>query len=319
MSYLKNVKVAGAAAAALTIAAVASPTLAAGSTVTASATYACHIGLVGADASPVASYVFAAPPATLAAGQKVALASDAASASVTIDTFTNAVVAGLGWKSFSGTIKTTPTNTKAGLDLTIPKTALTPPNNADPTQSTTTSSAPLAKNLLLRYTTVGTKTLTLGNLGAVHLQGYDAAGDPLGGATGSADFPSTSNGRCTDKATSTVLKTSVPANATVKVVKDTTKAAVTAASYSKAKKKTTASAKVTSHFGLKPTGSVKFVLKKGTTTVKSFMATVNSKGVAKGVLAKTLKKGKYSVTAKYLGNANLKASATSAKKTFSVS
>jgi hypothetical protein len=101
-----------------------------------------------------------------------------------------------------------------------------------------------------------------------------------------------------------------PAAVTTTVVKDKTTTNVTSAKYVKAKKLTNASAKVASHFGLKATGSVKFFLKKGTHTLKSVTAKVNSKGIAKAALKKGLSKGKYTVTAKYAGNGSLKGSSS---------
>jgi hypothetical protein len=103
---------------------------------------------------------------------------------------------------------------------------------------------------------------------------------------------------------------------TITVSKDKT-TTVTTASYSAAKKIATGKAKVKSHFGLKPTGKVKFSLKKGTHVLATLSDKVNSKGIAlvhfKGVKAK----GKYTIIGKYAGNSNLKGS--SGSDTFSVS
>jgi hypothetical protein len=102
---------------------------------------------------------------------------------------------------------------------------------------------------------------------------------------------------------------------TITVSKDKT-TTVTTASYSAAKKIATGKAKVKSHFGLKPTGKVKFSLKKGTHVLATLSDSVNSKGIAlvhfKGVKAK----GKYTIVGKYAGNSNLKGS--SGSDTFTV-
>jgi hypothetical protein len=73
---------------------------------------------------------------------------------------------------------------------------------------------------------------------------------------------------------------------------------------------------VKSHFGLKVTGKVKFILKKGTHKIKTMKDKLNKKGVAKVKFSGVKKPGKYSITAKYGGSANMKGS--SDKATFKV-
>ena len=76
-------------------------------------------------------------------------------------------------------------------------------------------------------------------------------------------------------------------------------------------------AKVRSHFGLKATGKVKFVLKRGTHKVVTQKSKLNKKGIAKFMQMNVRKHGKYTLKATYLGNKALKTS--SGKDTFTVS
>ena len=62
---------------------------------------------------------------------------------------------------------------------------------------------------------------------------------------------------------------------------------------------------------------VKFTLKKGTHVVKTLKTSLNKKGIAMAQFKHVSKKGKYSITGKYLGSAALKTS--SGKDTFTVS
>ncbi len=103
---------------------------------------------------------------------------------------------------------------------------------------------------------------------------------------------------------------------TIAVSKDKTTTAVTA-SYAAAKDIATGKAKVKSHFGLKATGKVNFILKKGTHKIKTLSGAVNKKGIAKVQFKNVKSKGNYSITGKYLGDHNLKGS--SGKDTFTVS
>ncbi len=102
---------------------------------------------------------------------------------------------------------------------------------------------------------------------------------------------------------------------TITVSKDKTTTA-TSADYNATKNIATGKAKVKSHFGLKPTGSVKFTLKKGTHKIKTLSGKLNKKGIAKVSFKGVKAKGKYSITGKYTGNKALKGS--SGKATFAV-
>jgi hypothetical protein len=291
-AQLKLVGAAGAAA--LAVSALASPALAAG---TASITYTCTTPL--GDAHPSAVYSVANAPAKMAAGQP-----SKTTATFTLDPATTALATGqLGWSKFSGTIKTTPSASKAGLNLKIPRTALGSLGN---------STVAHAKGSTLAGTKVGSFTFALGALGTVSLTGYDSSGTKLG----TVDFPNSDGtfGRCQNDAGSTTLMNGATA-VTTKVVKDTTKTKESA-SYAAKKKKASSSAKVKSHFGTPATGKVTFTLKKGTHKVKTLKGKINKKGVAKVVFKGVKAKGKYSITAKYAGSKSLKGS--SGKDTFTV-
>jgi hypothetical protein len=295
----KNLTLVSAAGAALALtAAAAAPALAAGEE-TADVTYSCNSGA----ASPTASYAVDAPPAKMAAGQTVKLGTTATfSLNATDSGLAQAVLTDQGppvrpATAVGGKI-TTPTSNKAvGLKLSIAKTDF---GNAGAGATT----ADLSGKTLLRSTAVGTFTLKLGDLGKVHLQGYDGTGAP----TQAFDFPS-SDGTftgCVNTAGKTTLKNGTTA-ATVNVVKDKTKTTVGASS--KAKHSVTGTAKVKSHFGLKATGKVKFSLMKGSKTIKT--ATIKLKKQAAKATFSAVKAGKYTVKAKYLGSKTLKASSGS--------
>ena len=246
MSVRTHYKLIGAAgAAALALGALAGPALAAASS--ASVSYTC--GTPFGPIHPSAVYNVASAPATLAVGQPLAT-----TATLHLDPSANGVAQGLGWSSFNGTITTSPSATRAGLNLKIAKTTVNPALGG-------TTDAP-AKGSTLTGTKVGTFTFKLGDLGHVHLNGFDSAGNPA--ATPSADFPNAAAGvtRCTNDATTTNLTVGATP-VTIKVVKDTTKTAEKA-SYSAKKKIATGTAKVKSRFGTAATGKVKFTLKKGT-------------------------------------------------------
>ena len=296
MSVRTHYKLIGAAgAAALALGALAGPALAAASS--ASVSYTC--GTPFGPIHPSAVYNVASAPATLAVGQPLAT-----TATLHLDPSANGVAQGLGWSSFNGTITTSPSATQAGLKLKIAKTTVTPGLG-------TTTDAP-AKGSTLTGTKVGTFTFALGNLGHVHLNGFDAAGNPA--ATPSADFPNAAAGvtRCTNDATTTNLTVGATP-VTVTVVKDTTKTAEKA-KYSAKKNIATGVATVTSRFGTPATGKVKFTLKKGTHKVKVITAKMK-KGKASAAFKHVSAKGKYSITGKYLGSATLKGSAGTAKFT----
>lgn len=290
-THLKLIGAAGAAA--LAIGTVASPALAAG---TASINYTCATPL--GDAHPSAAYSVADAPAKMAVGQPLKT-----TGTFTLDATTTGLATGpLGWSTFKGTIKTTPTASKAGLNLTFPKTTLG--NGAGG------STVANAKGSTLAGTKVGTFTFKLGDIGTVSLTGYDSTGKKLG----TVDFPNSDGtfARCKNDAGTTPLAGTA---VTTKIVKDTTKTTESAA-YKAKTKKAISKAKVKSHFGTPATGKVTFILKKGTHKVKTLTGKINKKGVAKVVFKGVKAKGKYSITAKYAGSKTLKGS--SGKDTFRV-
>jgi hypothetical protein len=304
----KNLKLISAAGAALALtAAVAAPALAAGEE-TADVTYTCSGGL----ATPTAHYAVNAPPAKMVAGQTVKLGT---TSTLTLNPTDSSLAQGalsdpgpppVQATQFNATIKTKPSNKAVGLNLKTAKTDFG--NNGDGSTTATASG-----KTLLRSAAAGTFTLKLGDIGHVHLVGFDSSGNKLK----TFDFPSSdgSFGPCTNDAGKTTLKDSANDPATIKVVKDSTTTAVTAG-YAPAKNQATGTAKVKSHFGLKPTGKVKFTLKKGTHVIKTVTSKLNKKGIAKAAFAGVASHGKYSIVGKYAGNAGLKSS--SGKDTFSV-
>jgi len=310
----KHFKIAGAAgAAALVIGAVATPALAAGE-LSADVTYTCPTTL-GLTPAPLAHYVVDAPPASMVAGQKVSLPTIG---TVTIDTATSSALAappaqgGFGWASFTATIVTPTSGSQVGQNLTVPKSPMSPPGSS--------TTAPLTGKTLVRPTKAGTFTLNLKNLGAasglpagaVTLQGFAADDTQLNNAV----FPDGGAfGQCTNVATKTPLEDVTTAPATITVTKDKSTTA-TKASYNAKKDIATGTATVKGKFGLAGTGKVKFTLKKGTTTLKAISATLNGKGVATAAFKKVKAPGKYSITAKFAGDAALKGS--SGKATFPV-
>jgi Bacterial Ig-like domain (group 3) len=291
-----NLKLVGAVgAAALAISTVAAPAVAAGGS-RATVSYTCKTPIT--PATPSAVYKVAKAPAKMAVGQPLKT-----TAVFTLDATTTALAEGLGWSKFSGTIKSKPTDTLAGLKLKFPKTTLG--NGAGGTTVADATGSTLAG------TKVGQFTFALGDLDDVVLNGFDASGQPAG----SVEFPTKGSfGKCKNDAGTTQLMTGTNP-VIVKVVKDTTKT-VASAKYSSKTKTAKGKAKVTSHFGTKVTGNVKFILKKGTHKLKTIKSAVNKKGIAKAAFKHVKAKGKYSITAKYLGSATLKSS--SDKATFTV-
>jgi hypothetical protein len=295
----KNLTLVSAAGAALALtAAVAGPALAAGEE-TADVNYSCDGGI----ATPTAHYAVDAPRAKMAAGQTVKLGTTATfSLNATDSATAQAVLTDQGppvrqATAVGGTITTKTSNGAVGLDLKIAKTDF-----GNGTAGAT--DANVTGKTLLRSTSVGTFTLKLGDIGKVHLVGFDSTG----AETQAFDFPSpdgTFTG-CVNTAGKTTLKNGATA-ATVKVVKDKTTTTVGASS--KAKHSVTGTAKVKSHFGLKAKGSVKFRLMKGSKTIKSVTKTLK-KQAAKATFT-GVKSGKYTVKAKYLGSKTLKSSSGS--------
>jgi len=298
----KHVKLIGAAgAAALTVGAIASPALAAGEE-TADTAYTCVTGL--GNASVAASWAVDQPPASMVAGQTSKLGT---TVTLTLDAATTQLAQnGLMWDHFNGSITTTPTGNRVGNNITIPMTTLG--NSSGSTVSNATGKT------LVKPTAAGTYTLKLGNLGLVTLNGFDASNASLGTVT----FPNGdgSIGPCNNNAGSTTLANASAQPATVSVSKDKSKTATTA-KYVGKKHVAKGTAKVKgAKFGLPGTGKVKFILKKGTHTVKTLKGKLNKKGIASVSFKNVTKKGKYSITAKFGGDKALKSS--SGKDTFKV-
>lgn len=108
-------------------------------------------------------------------------------------------------------------------------------------------------------------------------------------------------------------KCTMPANTrtmdTVKYVRSPTRTATTAR-YSKAHKKVTAAAKITSTSGVGASGSVLFALYKGSTELMSATKTIAG-GKASAVFSGISKKGSYKVVATYGGSGKLAGSSSS--------
>lgn len=282
--------IAVASASALAIGTAAGAAVATGPS-TATVQYSCTTSF--GPATPSASYTVSEAPATMAAGQPLAT-----TAAFTLDSGTTGLATGvLHWTSFSGTITTAPSATQAGLKLTIPKTTLG--NGAGGSTNATATGKTLAGTL------PGPFTFLLGNLGRVTLNGFTGTTP-----AGSVVFPTAGSfGQCTNTAVggTTPLQDATPANVTTTIVKDTT-TTTASATYSARKDLATGIAKVRSHFGLKPTGKVSFVLKRGTHKIAATRATLNTKAIAKAQFKGVKRPGRYTIIEKYLGNASLKAS-----------
>lgn len=276
MSLRSNtqLKLVGAASAALMIAgAVASPALAAPVTVN----YTC-----GPVAIPM-TFDVGTLPTSLVAGQKVT--QSLVSGSVHLDQTAVGVAQSQGWTSVSGTATGTGSDGATPYNLTIPQTAV-------PATPGATLDIPATGAFKLAPTKAGTYTVSAG-ASTAFIQGYNASGP-----ANSITLPCTPP---TDG--SNVL-------GTISVSKDKTKTTPTA-TFSSTKHMVKGKAKVKSHFGLKPTGKVKFTLMRGTQKVGPVQKIkVNAKGVAKGAMwMNVTKHGKYTLKAKYLGNNALKTSA----------
>jgi hypothetical protein len=302
----KHLKLVGAAgAAALTVGGLTAPALAGVPANTADVHYTC--ATAAGNTTPEIQFGFNSAPASVVAGKTVKVPG---TQTVTIDATTSGLAHTVFlWDSFKGTVKTTPTAKRAGLNIKIPKTTI--PNQVDGTTVATTTG-----NVLVRAFKAGTYTMKLGSLGHVHLQGLDASGNPIpANSNGVADFPNAdgSFGRCKNNAGSTTVK-NAGTPVTIKVTKDKSTTAAKA-SYNAKKDKATGTAKVKGHFGLPGTGKVKLTLKKGTHTVKSMKVKLNKKGVATGAFKHVKAKGKYSISASFKGDAALKGSSDKAKFT----
>jgi hypothetical protein len=303
----KNLKLTGAAGAALGLAvAVAGPAMAAGE-FTGTTTYNCTV------AAPAVTFAMDTPPAKMAAGQTVKVP-DKSDFTLDAGTTTLAQTA-LGWSKVGGSVASTPTNAHSGLALTLPKTDLN--NNGD---GTTTAHA--TGNALLRSTKVGTYTVNFAKFDAV-LQGYNADGtkhgDPFILSDNTNSTPPPSGPACVnlDPSGATTPKDAGANPATVTVVKDKTTTKVKSATFSKAKHQIKATTKVASHFGIKATGKVTVLLKRGTKTVDKVTSKLNKKGIATSTFKNVKKAGKYTVKASYKGSSNLKGSKGSKSVTVS--
>lgn len=301
----KNLKLTGAAGAALALAAaVAGPAMAAGE-FTGTTTYNCTV------AAPTVTFAMDTPPAKMAAGQTVKVP-DKSNFTLDAGTTTLAQTA-LGWSKVGGSVASTPTNAHSGLKLSLPKTDLN--NNGD---GTTTAHA--TGNALLSSTKVGTYTVNFAKFDAV-LQGYNADGtkhgDPFILSDNTNTTPPPSGPACVnlDPSGATTPKDSGSNPATVTVVKDKTTTTVKA-TFAKAKHQITAKSKVASKFGIKAKGKVTVTLKKGAKVIKTVHSKLNKKGIAVSTF-KVTKAGKYTVKTKYAGSSNLKPSSGSKSVTVS--
>jgi Big-like domain-containing protein len=242
-------------------------------------TYECQI-LGTTDATLDAGSI----PATMTAGQ---VKKPDTTVVVHLSSDQTTIAGGLG-NHVKGSLAAPAKPSKIGLDLTIPKTKI---HAGDPQDITASGKGKI------KPTKAGTITLKAGDVAAkLHL---------TGGPTGPTDADQT----CTAPTDST-------ANLGKIVVSKDKSKTTPSGSYSATKKAASLKAKVKgATFGLAGTGKVKFTLKKGSKSVGSATGKLK-KGVAKVKLKKSLKNGKYTVVAKFKGDAGLKGS--SGKGTFKV-
>jgi hypothetical protein len=288
-THLK-IATAAAGAAALAIGTIASPALAASHTVV----YNCPLfaaanafpGSNGHEEDVMSDFDPGTLPASIAVGQTV---TNTATMVVHLDPFQTGAAHTFG-SSVDGDLVADGANGTLPFDLTFPTTTI-PGNGTD--SMTINAAGPIS----FKGTRTGTMAISLGDMTAnltVHNPpAPDGPPVPVQ-CTGPTDGSQNVG--------------------TITVVKDrtTTKAS---ASYSAKKDKATGKAKVSSHFGTKATGKVVFTLRKG--TKKMGKATVSLKnGAASHVFSKVKKAGKWSITAAYQGNSNLKSS--SGKASFRV-
>lgn len=273
-----------AAASSLVLGAVVAPAFATGDE-SATVAYTCPAPF--GDAHPAIRIVVDQPPATIVAGQAVRLGSVATFA---LDAATTQHARDdLGWGSLDGTITTVPTGSRVGLRLNLAGT---------PLAATGATNAPVSGTTLLRPTAAGPDTLRLGNLGDLVLHGLDGSGRPVS----SLEFPASGGfGTCTDDATTTALTNDAGAPVVVKVVRDST-TTTTSASYSSARNRATSVVRVSSRFGLVPTGKVAFTLRKGTHVLATQRVRLDGHGVARARFASVVRAGRYSVVGVYPGS-----------------
>jgi len=84
-----------------------------------------------------------------------------------------------------------------------------------------------------------------------------------------------------------------------------------------ATRRATGTAQVTSHFGLRPTGTVAFRLQRGTQVIKTVHSTLDRHGAARAAFPKVTRPGRYSIVVAYGRNAALTGS--TGQDTFTVS
>jgi hypothetical protein len=279
---------AAAGAAALAIGTIASPALAASHTVV----YNCPLfaaanafpGSNGHEEEVSSDFDPGTRPASIAVGQTV---TNTATMVVNLDPFQTGAAHTFG-TSVDGDLVADGANGTLPFDLTFPTTTI-PGNGTD--SMTITASGPIS----FTGSRAGTMAISLGdmvaNLTVHNPPAPDGPAVPVQ-CTGPTDGSQNVG--------------------TIAVVKDktTTKAS---ASYNAKKDKATGKATVKSHFGSQVTGKVTFTLKKGKKKIgKSVTEALNKKGIATHVFSKVKKSGKYTITAKYAGNGNLKGSSGSA-------
>lgn len=221
-------------------------------------------------------------PTTMVVGQKVTNAD--ASIVVSLDPFQTGAAATFG-TSVSGSLVADGAGGTLAFNMPFSDTAIP----QTPGQSMEIDAAGPAT---IRPTRTGTWTLNAGDMTA----NLTVSGGPGGTTTVPEACTAPTDGS--------------QALGTITVTKDTTKT-TTSAAYSAKKDKATGTAKVKSHYGTKATGKVTFTLKKGKKTVAKATASLK-KGVAKHAFSKVKKSGKYTITAKYAGNSNLKGSSDGA-------
>jgi hypothetical protein len=217
-------------------------------------------------------------PAKMVAGQTITNAG--ATLDVNLDAAQEFLASTFG-NSVSGTVVAKGANNTFPFHMVIPAT----PIPAPPSTLTVHAAGPVK----IRPLKAGTWTVKAGDMTATLTV--------TGGAGGDQTLPVD----CTAPTDASVNY------GTITVSKDKTTTAATAA-YNAKKDIASGKAKVRSHFGLKATGKVVFTLKKGTKKIAKAAGTLNKKGIATHAFKHVKKSGKYSITAKYVGNSALKGS-----------
>jgi hypothetical protein len=270
----------------------APPALALGE-VSTTASYTCTTG--SGDLHPAVRYSVGAPPVTVVAGQTVRLPT---TATLALDAATTGLVgAEPGAASVTGTVTSTPTASRLGLDLALSPTALGNGANG-------VTNVPLTGDVVLRATAAGPDALRLGDLGDLALTGLDAGGT----SAGSLVFPTVGSlGSCTDDLGGHALLATGGVPVTVEVTRDTTSTAVGAA-FAPSRALVTGTARVHSHFGLRAAGTVAFTLRRGTHVIATVRSAVDRHGVARARFTGVSRPGGYAVVGRYLGDAGLQGS-----------